>query len=83
MLTKEVIVADQLEKHDNPIAELVHLACRFSSEIYLAARNKQINAKSIMGVMSAYRIGPGEKVEIFAKGNDAQEAILAVEAFLV
>ena len=49
---KEVIVSDVSKKHDNPIAELVQVACCFDSEIILESNNRKINAKSIMGIMA-------------------------------
>ena len=52
MSRKNVIVSNVSEGHDNPIAELVQVACRFDSEITLESNNRRINAKSIMGIFS-------------------------------
>ncbi len=49
MSKKEIIVSNVSEEHNNPIAELVQVACRFDSEIILESDNRRINAKSIMG----------------------------------
>ena len=35
-----------------PIAELVQIASKFESKIYLETETKRVNAKSIMGMMS-------------------------------
>ena len=35
MSKKEIVIADVVEKYDNPIAELVQVACQFSSSLYL------------------------------------------------
>ena len=51
MSKKEIIVSNVSEEHNNPIAELVQVACRFDSEIILESDNRRINAKSIMGIM--------------------------------
>ena len=48
MSKKEIIVSNVSEEHNNPIAELVQVACRFDSEIILESDNRRINAKSIM-----------------------------------
>ena len=69
MSRKEVTVSNVSKKHDNPIAELVQVACRFDSNITLESDNRKINAKSIMGIV--------------AEGNDEEEALLAMEKFLV
>ena len=49
MSKKEIVIADVVNKYDNPIAELVQVACQFSSSLYLVRGNHRINAKSIMG----------------------------------
>lgn len=82
MSRKEVVVSDVANQHANPIAELVQMACRFDSEIILESDNRKINAKSIMGIM-AFNPSEGMKVEIVTKGEDEQEALNAIEKFLV
>ena len=52
MSRKEVVVSNVSKEHDNPIAELVQVACRYDSEIILESNNRRINAKSIMGIMA-------------------------------
>ena len=66
------------EGHDNPIAELVQVACKFDSEITLESDHRKINAKSIMGVM-AFNPSDGMTVDIVTKGDDEQEALVAIE----
>lgn len=82
MSRKSVIVSDVTQGHDNPIAELVQVACRFDSEITLESDNRRINAKSIMGIM-AFNPCEGMSVDIIAEGKDEQEALIAIEKFLV
>ena len=82
MSTKEVVVSNVAEGHSNPVAELVQVACRFESEIILESNNRRINAKSIMGIM-AFNPSKGMTVNIEATGSDEEEAIIAMEKFLV
>lgn len=82
MSKKSVIVSNVTEGHDNPIAELVQVACSFDSEIILESDNRRINAKSIMGIM-AFNPTEGMSVDIVTQGNDEQEALEAIEKFLV
>lgn len=82
MSRKNVIVSNVSEGHDNPIAELVQLACRFDSEITLESDNRRINAKSIMGIM-AFNPSEGMSINIVTEGSDEEEAVLAIEKFLV
>lgn len=82
MNKKSVIVSNVSEGHDNPIAELVQVACRFDSNITLESENRRINAKSIMGIM-AFNPSEGMVVDIVTEGEDEQEALVAIEKFLV
>ncbi|MBQ3030648.1 MAG: HPr family phosphocarrier protein [Agathobacter sp.] len=82
MSRKNVIVSNVSEGYDNPIAELVQLACRFDSEITLESDNRRINAKSIMGIM-AFNPSEGMAINIVTEGSDEEEAVLAIEKFLV
>lgn len=81
MTKKEIAVADIMENYDNPIAELVQVACRFESEIMIQSNNRRINAKSIMGVM-AFRPEEGMLVEISTDGRDEEMANNAMCDFL-
>ena len=71
MSKKEIIVSNVSEEHNNPIAELVQVACRFDSEIILESDNRRINPSK------------GMTVNIEANGEDEQEALVAMEKFLV
>lgn len=82
MSKKEVVVSNVSKEHDNPIAELVQVACQFDSNITLESDNRKINAKSIMGIM-AFNPSEGMSVDIVTKGTDEQEALVAIEKFLV
>ena len=76
MSKKSIVVTKVCEGHDNPIAELVQVACKFDSEITLESD------KSIMGIM-AFNPSDGMSVDIVTKGDDEQEALVAIENFLV
>ena len=81
MSRKEVVVSNVSKEHDNPIAELVQVACRFDSNITLESDNRKINAKSIMGMMSLV-LTNGVVVTIDAEGTDEVEAVEALERLL-
>ena len=81
MSNKDVVVSDVSTQHENPIAELVQVACQFDSNIHLENNNRKINAKSIMGIM-AFNPTEGMTVNILAEGTDEEEAIVAIEKFL-
>lgn len=82
MSNKQIIVSNVAKGHQNPIAELVQVACQFDSNITFVNENRKINAKSIMGIM-AFNPSKGMSVNIVADGSDEEEALLAMERFLV
>ena len=47
----------------------------------LKSGDMHINAKSIMGMM-AFRPSKGMEIEITAEGDDEEEAVIGIEAFL-
>ena len=65
-----------------PIALLVQEASQYSSTVYIEVADKQVNAKSIMGMMSL-RLTPGEEITVVANGADEEEAAKGIETFLV
>ncbi|MFS0782499.1 phosphocarrier protein HPr [Bacillus sp. 1P06AnD] len=60
--------------HARPATLLVQAAGKFDSEINLEYKEKKVNLKSIMGVMSL-GIGQGADITITAEGSDEQDAI--------
>jgi catabolite repression HPr-like protein len=62
-------------------ALFVQEANRFSSEIFIEKDGKQVNAKSIMGLMSL-AIHPGSEIVIHADGSDEKEALAALVHFV-
>lgn len=81
MSEKQVLVSNVEKEHENPIAELVQVACQFESEITLAFEEKRINAKSIMGIM-AFNPCNGMEIRVIANGSDEEAAVNAMERFL-
>ncbi|HLS09676.1 phosphocarrier protein HPr [Lentibacillus sp.] len=60
--------------HARPATLLVNKAGQFESEIEISYNGKNVNLKSIMGVMSL-GIPKGAEVKITANGGDEAEAI--------
>jgi len=69
-----VTVPNRLGIHARPAAQIVKLASMFLSEISLVVGHDQVNAKSIMGVMTL-AAGAGTKVSISADGSDERKAV--------
>jgi len=80
-MTETIVVTNIDKVHKNPIAELVQAACQFESHIDIASEGKNINAKSLMGIM-AFGLKEGMTVTISAEGNDAEQAVDTLKKFL-
>lgn len=78
MQAKELTITSEDGLRASKAAMFVQVAGRFSSRIFVEKGNKKINAKSIMGVLSL-GVRQGEKIYIFANGDDEEEAISALE----
>ncbi len=79
MTKKRIVVGSSMG--ERPIPTLVATAGRFSSSIHLKMDDKEINLKSIMGVISIGSL-EGNDVEITAQGKDEVEACDAIVEFL-
>ena len=64
-----------------PVAVLVQVASKYDSAIYIRADGKNLNAKSIMGMMSLGLIN-GDTIVVTADGRDEAEAVKDLEKFL-
>ena len=62
-MTETINVANIDKVHKNPIAELVQTACQFESHIDISSEGKNINAKSLMGIM-AFGLKGGREVSV-------------------
>ncbi|MBM7654161.1 phosphocarrier protein HPr [Neobacillus cucumis] len=78
MAEKQFKVVAETGIHARPATLLVQTASRFDSEITLEYKGKSVNLKSIMGVMSL-GVGQGADIKIAAEGNDANDALQALE----
>ena len=81
-MKKSVVVKMQQDFEARPIANLVQVANRYESKIYLEHGDSRVNAKSIMGMMSLALLN-GEEILVDAEGADEAEAVAASEEFLV
>ena len=80
-LNKDVQIVNKLGLHARPAALLVQEASKFKANIELKTDEMKVNGKSIMGVMML-AAGCGSTLTIIAEGEDAGEAIEALEALI-
>ena len=81
LLTKEVTVLNKSGIHARPAALFVKTANRYGSDIFVEKDGEKINGKSIMGLMML-AAGPGSKLTLHAKGADAPQALVELEALV-
>ncbi|MGN6191200.1 MAG: HPr family phosphocarrier protein [Rhodanobacteraceae bacterium] len=79
MLEKEIVVSNKLGLHARASAKLVQLVQGFKSTIWLIGEGREVNAKSIMGVMML-AAGIGTPLKLRAEGPDEAQALDAVAA---
>ena len=81
MTSQAVIVVNQLGMHARAAAKFVHLAGRFDARVSVARDQKQMDGKSIMGivVLAARR---GSTITISADGADERAAVDALVALV-
>ncbi|MGN6513179.1 MAG: HPr family phosphocarrier protein [Lysobacteraceae bacterium] len=79
MLERTLVVSNKLGLHARATARLVQLLSGFRSNATLSARGREVNAKSIMGVM-LLAAGQGTEVVLRVDGEDEQAAADAVAA---
>ncbi|NTV99389.1 MAG: HPr family phosphocarrier protein [Chlorobiaceae bacterium] len=73
MIIQEVVIRNQAGLHTRPAAAVVKLASRFKSDFFIEMQGVEINAKSIIGVMSL-AAPKGTRLTLKLQGEDAQEA---------
>ncbi len=69
-----VPIVNKLGLHARAAAKVVHTANKFSSEIYIGTNDEEVNAKSILGLLTLAAT-QGTSVQIRADGQDEDEAI--------
>ncbi len=81
MKSKEITIQLESGLEARPAAMLVQVASQYASSIYLIDGDKNINAKSIMGMMTL-TLQAGEEVMVQAEGEDEDTAIEGIEKYL-
>ena len=81
MITKKMAIDITADLDKRPIAKLVQEASRFSSSVFFEYRDKKVNAKSIMGMMTL-GLDEGDSVNVIADGTDEREALNEIEKYL-
>ena len=81
MLKKQIEIINKLGLHARAAAKFVTTAAGFESEIMVRRGDREVNGKSIMGVMML-AASQGTVIELEITGDDAQQALAALEALI-
>ncbi|MEZ0482180.1 phosphocarrier protein HPr [Planococcus sp. SSTMD024] len=81
MVEKTFTITDPAGMHARPASALVGSLTKFQSDITMEFKDKKVNLKSILGVMSL-GVPSGSQVQIAADGADEAEAMETIERVL-
>ena len=81
MTSRSVRVVNQLGMHARAAAKFVHLATRYEARIRVALQGREMDGKSIMGIL-LLAAARGSTVTITADGVDEEAAVAALTALV-
>jgi phosphocarrier protein HPr len=81
VVSQEVAVVNGLGMHARAAAKFVHLATRFKARVRVAREGREMDGKSIMGLL-LLAAAKGVTLSISAEGEDEQAAVEALVALV-
>ncbi|HGG60910.1 MAG TPA: HPr family phosphocarrier protein [Gammaproteobacteria bacterium] len=81
MPERKIAIVNKLGLHARAAAKFVAMASRYQCEIEVEKKGRVVNGKSIMGVMML-AAAKGSELTLKAHGDDAEEALAAMEALI-
>jgi phosphocarrier protein len=81
MISRAVTIVNRLGMHARAAAKFVHLASRFDSRIRVTRDGREMDGKSVMGLL-LLAAAQGSAITISADGRDEIEAVTALAALV-
>jgi phosphocarrier protein HPr len=81
MTSQSVVVVNQLGMHARAAAKFVHLATRYQSRVRVARDAREMDGKSIMGIL-LLAAARGSTITITAEGVDEADAVDALSSLV-
>ncbi|MBR5236293.1 MAG: HPr family phosphocarrier protein [Clostridia bacterium] len=81
MLSREVIVQNQVGLHARPATFFIQKCNEFKSVVWVEKNQRRVNAKSLLGVLSL-GITKGNQITLIADGVDEAETLDALAALI-
>ena len=78
MISKEVVINNQVGLHARPATFFIQKANSYKSYVWVEKDDRRVNAKSLLGVLSL-GITKGMEVTLIADGPDEVEALNGLE----
>jgi phosphotransferase system HPr (HPr) family protein len=79
---KNIIIKNESGLHARPAALFVQIANKYTSQVMIKKGKREVNGKSIMGILML-AADKGSKIKLKINGEDAEEAMKELEAFLL
>ena len=77
MITKEVVIKNQVGLHARPATFFIQKANEFKASIWIEKEERRVNAKSLLGILSLGIVG-GTTIKVIADGADEKAAVDAL-----
>lgn len=77
MINRTVTIRNQLGIHARPAGQFVRIASQYTSFVYIGKNGKEVNGKSIMGVLML-AAGYGTELNLRVEGDDEEAAMAAL-----
>ena len=81
MVSKEVVISNQVGLHARPATFFIQKANEFKSGIWVEKEERRVNAKSLLGVLSL-GIVKGTTITLIADGSDENAAVDALSELI-
>jgi len=82
MTEEHVGINNRLGLHARAAAKVVHTANNFKAEIFIGTSDEEVNAKSILGLLTLAAT-KGTEIVVRAEGDDEQDAVAAIVELFV
>lgn len=80
-MEKTIVIKSTVGLHASLASKLVQTASKYDVDVKLVYEDKEVDAKSILGLMSL-AVPSGTNVKLLANGEDAEKAIADIEKIL-
>lgn len=81
-MTSQYTIANRLGLHARAAAQMVKTANRFTSEIRVKSGDREVNGKSIMGILTLAAV-QGSLIVLTVEGPDEKEALTLLGNLIV